>query len=232
MSIAIAELILSGEPWTADALADSFVRAFKRDPRRGYAGSFYNFLYEVEDGTDFLQRIRPNSDKSGAAMRVTPVGLFPNVKEVLAKAKVQAAVTHDTPDGVHAAQAAALATHYLAYRLGPKAEVGQFIESHVPGPWSTEWVGPVGPKGWMSVRAAVTAIAQSGGMSELLRRCVDFTGDVDTVAAIALGAASVSQEVEQDLPEVLYAYLEDGRCGHSYLRELDQKLAEHFPLRA
>jgi ADP-ribosylglycohydrolase len=81
----------------------------------------------------------------------------------------------------------------------------------------------------MSVRAAVTAIAQSRGMSELLRRCVAFTGDVDTVAAIALGAGSLSREVEQDLPDVLYAKLEDGPFGYRYLRELDQRLAERFP---
>ena len=33
MSIAIAEMLVDGRPWTRPALADAFVRVFKRDPR-------------------------------------------------------------------------------------------------------------------------------------------------------------------------------------------------------
>src|SRR5947208_3168886 len=50
MSIAVAEAIVSDEPWTPENLAQRFVAAFKRDPREGYAGSFYGFLQEVKDG--------------------------------------------------------------------------------------------------------------------------------------------------------------------------------------
>jgi ADP-ribosylglycohydrolase len=37
-------------------------------------------------------------------------------------------------------------------------------------------------------------------LSELLKDCIAFTGDVDTVATIALAAASCSEEITQDLP--------------------------------
>jgi hypothetical protein len=37
MSIAVAEAIVSGEPWTPKLLADALVRAFRRDPRDGNA---------------------------------------------------------------------------------------------------------------------------------------------------------------------------------------------------
>ncbi len=40
MSIAIAEIIVAQAPWTVEVLADSFVKAFKRDEREGYARSF------------------------------------------------------------------------------------------------------------------------------------------------------------------------------------------------
>lgn len=76
----------------------------------------------------------------------------------------------------------------------------------------------------MSVRAALTTIASGSSLSEILRQCVAFTGDVDTVATIALAAASRSSEVANDLPEVLLRDLEDGRYGHSYLRQLDDRL--------
>ena len=83
MSIAIAEAIISGEPWTPLMLAARFVTAFKRDPRQGYAGRFYDFLRRVRDGTQFLAEIQPTSDKSGAAMRAAPIGVYPTVDEVI-----------------------------------------------------------------------------------------------------------------------------------------------------
>src|SRR5215468_4139639 len=63
MSLAIAEAMVSGEDWSPRALADRFVAAFKRDRREGYAQGFYHFLCGVEDGEEFLRRIRPDSDK-------------------------------------------------------------------------------------------------------------------------------------------------------------------------
>jgi ADP-ribosylglycohydrolase len=224
MSIAVAEAIVSGERWTPALLARWFVAAFKRDPREGYARGFYSFLQEVENEEEFLERIRPDSDKSGAAMRACPVGVFGSVGTVMERARVQAAVTHNTPGGIDAAMVAALMTHYFLYRLGPKAELGMFLASMVPGPWEGSWCGEVGPKGITSVHAAVTAVRASERMSDLLKACVAFTGDVDTVAAIALGAASCSEEIEQDLPAHIYRDLENGPFGRDYLADLDARL--------
>jgi ADP-ribosylglycohydrolase len=98
----------------------------------------------------------------------------------------------------------------------------------VAGPWEAEWVGKVGPKGWMSVRAAITVVSRGGTLSDMLRECVAFTGDVDTVAAIAMGAASMSPQVRQDLPKVLYDQLEDGPYGRRYVARLDAELLGRF----
>ena len=77
----------------------------------------------------------------------------------------------------------------------------------------------------MAVRAAVTAVSRNSKLSTLLKDCVDFVGDVDTVATIALGAASESKQYEKDLPDVLIHGLEVGRpYGVEYLRELDCQL--------
>jgi hypothetical protein len=115
-------------------------------------------------------------------------------------------------------------SHYCLYRLGSKAELGAFLEAHVPGDWSVPWTGKLKSKGWMSVRAAITALGASERMSDLLRRCVDFTGDVDTVAAIALAAGSCCAEIEQDLPGHLVYGLEDSTFGRTYIEELDARL--------
>jgi ADP-ribosylglycohydrolase len=226
MSIAVAEAILSGERWSPRLLAHHFVEAFRRDPREGYSANFYKLLCELRDGNDLLARIRPDSDKSGASMRAGPLGVFPSVGEVIEKCRVQAAITHDTPDGISAACAAALMSHYFLYDLGPKDRLGEFLQSQVPGAWSAPWVGKVGQKGWMSVRAAITAVMRNARLSDLLMDCVNFTGDVDTVGAIAMAAASCSREYEQDLPENLRLCLENGPFGRDYLAELNRRLLE------
>jgi ADP-ribosylglycohydrolase len=78
--------------------------------------------------------------------------------------------------------------------------------------------------GWMSVRAAITAVMRNDSMSELLQDCIAFTGDVDTVAAIALAAGSCSEEITQDIPNHLVTGLENGTYGRDYLIDLDKQL--------
>jgi ADP-ribosylglycohydrolase len=225
MSLAIAEALVDGLDWTPRVLAGLFVEVFRRDPRSGYAGGFQRFLESVADGDEFLARIRPHSDKSGAAMRACPVGVLPDLDEVLARTRIQAAITHDTPDGIAAACAAALMPHYFRYGLGPRADLGRFLNEHVPGrDWAVPWTGAVGAQGWMSVRAAVTAVTAGTGMGDVLRRCVDFTGDVDTVATIALAAGSCAADLAQDLPAELIAGLETGTYGHDHLAAVDARL--------
>jgi ADP-ribosylglycohydrolase len=224
MSLAIAEALIAGESWTPANLAERFVEVYRRDPRKGYSSRFYGLLQRVQSGAELLAAIDPVSDRSGAAMRATPLGVLPSLDQIKDYCRIQAAVTHNTPDGIDAATAAALMTHYCRYSLGPKKQLGAFLERHVPGPWSVAWQGKVGAKGWMSVRAAVTAVMRNRRLSDLLRDCIAFTGDVDTVATVALAAASCSTEVEQDLPESLVRDLENGPYGRDYLRELDQRL--------
>ncbi len=224
MTIAVTEALLSGEAWSAELVAAHFVGAFKRDPRGGYAPRFGRFLRSVEDGDEFLDRIRPGSDRSGAAMRAGPLGVLADVGEVLDRAAVQARVTHDTPGGVSSAQAAALMVHYFAHRVGAPDGLTAFIVGHVPGEWDRPWRGRVSMNGIECVRAAITAVSTHRSLAELLRGCVAYGGDVDTVATIALGAASWSVDYALDLPVVLLDGLEAGAFGRGYLEDLDRQL--------
>jgi ADP-ribosyl-[dinitrogen reductase] hydrolase len=228
MSLAIAETIVSGEPWKPTVLAHKFAEVFQRDPREGYATSFYHFLLQVRDGEQFLRNIRPTSEKSGAAMRAAPIGIYPTPSLVIERCTIQAALTHNTPNGINAAVVAALMTHYFLYNLGPKKGLGIFLEEHVRGRWATPWTGKVKSQGWMSVQAAVTALLRSDTMRELLKTCIQFSGDVDTVAAIALAAGSCSTEIAQDLPVHLIDALENGQYGRDYIRLLDTQLMAFF----
>jgi ADP-ribosylglycohydrolase len=102
--------------------------------------------------------------------------------------------------------------------------VGPFIERLVPGNWSVPWEGQVKSKGWMSVRAAITAVGRNESLGRLLLDCVRFGGDVDTVATVALAAASCSREYVKDLPAALAEGLENGTYGREYLADLDRRL--------
>ena len=225
MSTAVLEAMLEG-PLSRESLARWFVSAFKREQRVGYAHGFYRFLLSVKDGDDFLQRIRPHSDKSGAAMRGWVIGFYPRLDDVLTAAELQAKLTHDTVTGVLSAQAAAMMTHYFCHDRGPKEALRDYLAQYLPdGPWRSDFSGPVGPTGTEAVAGALHAIERTRTMSALLRACVALRGDVDTVATIALGAAACCRGFVQDLPAILVENLENGRWGRPYLNALDARLA-------
>jgi len=224
MSLANAELLVEGVEFTPLNIAQKFVDVFKRDPREGYAAGFYAFLQEIKTGEEFLAKIHPDNEKSGGAMRAMPIGILRDIEKVKEYSRIQAAVTHNTPRGINAALASSLMTHYFVYSLGPRTELGKFIEQQVEGNWNSAWQGKVGALGIESVRAAITAIQQSNSLADILKRCIAFEGDVDTVAAIAMGAASCSREIEKDLPQCLVDGLENQKFGRDYLIAIDQKL--------
>lgn len=228
MSLAVAEALLQSVRPTPLQWAQHFCDSFQRDQREGYAKGFYAFLLSVRTGEEFLARMKPHSDRSGACMRALPVGFLPNLTQVLEVAADQAAITHNTSGGIQSARAVALASHYFLYRLGPRQALGDFLRAELGGNWSN-WRGAVGETGLEAAAAALTAVQQCDSMADLLRHCVDYTGDVDTVACIALGAAACCLEYRRDLPRVLYEKLERGRYGHDYLLQLQARLVQRFP---
>jgi ADP-ribosylglycohydrolase len=245
MTLAIAEALLSDEAWTPYNLACRFLDVFKRDPRKGYAGGFYNFLKETNTGKEFLQNIKPTSDKSGAAMRTTPLGLLPDINDALEKTTIQAAITHNTKDGIEAAKAAMLLVFYFHKNISCIEDCGQWIDDilnwkrlrniregkskeKIIRRWNHPWEGKVKTKGWMSVKAAITAVSRNTSLTKLLVDCASFTGDVDTVATIAMAAASVSIDYVKDLEPSLILGLENGIYGREYLEFIDRQLTEKY----
>ena len=230
MAIALAEFMLSGQPVTTLNLADAFVRQFKADPRAGYAGGFYELLQECADGFDLLKRIQPHSTKSGGAMRAGVCGLLPSIAATIDRAMWQASVTHATHFGMAAAAASALLVWQCRQGIS-REDLHDIIERNcsLPGiSWRHSWDKPVGASGTEAVRAALTAIKEHNTLSGVLKACIAFTGDVDTVAAIAMPAAALHPGIEQDLPQHLIDNLENGEFGLDYLRELDHRLLTTF----
>jgi len=242
MAIALAFVMLKSD-WrdvTATDLANQFMAQFRADPRIGYSGKFQEILTEITalmtkfgknlGGPEFLRRIRPNSAKSGGAMRAWPCGLLPTLEDAIDFSMFQASLTHATREGMDAA--AAVATLVWCCRQGYDGDmISETLDARVPGyAWEIPWKGPVGSSGIAAVKAAVTAVNYSASMVEILRESVAFTGDVDTVACIALAAASVHPDIINDLPKILYQGLEKGKYGLQFLKDLDSRMLKQFPL--
>lgn len=228
MSLAIAELLIEENEWTPLNIANKFVEVFKRDPREGYASKFYDFLTDVKSGTEFLEKIRPSSVRSGAAMRASPLGYLESTEKVKQYAEIQSKLTHDTPGGILSGQASALMAHYFIYSLGPKEDLLKFVNKNLRTDW-VNWGGSeVDGSGVSCVRAAITSIQKNKTLGEILLNAIDMGGDVDTVAAIAIGAASNSKNIPNDFVPKLYSGLENGKYGRDYLEVLDNKLKDKF----
>ncbi len=109
LTVAVAHAIITGESY-----AVSIERFARRYPDAGYGGMFQKWLWSPEK--------RPyNSWGNGSAMRVSPVGFaFDNEQSVLAEAKRAAEVTHNHPEGIKGARAAALAVFLNVATIGQK----------------------------------------------------------------------------------------------------------------
>lgn len=236
MSLAIARAMLeerAGARWEPRLLARCFVEAFKADPRPGYAGGFYEFLKSVQDGDEFLARMRPSSTKAGAAMRATPLGAWEDEFDVIERAGTQAGVTHNTPEGIVSAQAAALSAHYFFWSKGPQGELGAYLNDWL-GAEEFDWEaprheGPVTGEGYSCVSAAVKALSSARGIESMCEGIIELGGDVDTACAIACGAGAFCQDMDQSWSQALTEGLEEGPFGRSHLERVDAQLRQAYP---
>lgn len=239
MSIAIAELLLQAvkdeQLPTVPFIAQHFLDCYMRDIHAGYSKGMAAAMekaYRSDIPLEIVCAQFGKSQKSGAAMRATPIGLLSNTKMVKSFANLQGTVTHEG-SALKAAEAAALAAHYMLYKLGPRENLPTFITSRMQDMvWMEPWTRKVGSPGMESTRAALTAVVQATSLRDLLIRCVAFTGDVDTVAAIAMGAAWAYEDLPNDLPDSLWEGLENGPYGREYLKKLDEHLLATFPVPA
>ena len=183
MTIATAEAILTGEPYEI-----AYRRWGRRYPNAGYGGTFRRWLAE-NNACPY------NSWGNGSAMRVSPVAwAFASVEEVLAEAERSAAVTHDHPEGIRGAQAAALAVFRARTGLGKKQireeitrrfgyDLARTLDQIRP-----TYEFDVSCQG--SVPEALVAFLDTATFEEAIRAAISLGGDADTQAAIAGAAAA------------------------------------------
>ncbi len=128
-TVALADCILNGGGYAA-----KLKEYYRLYPGAGYGGMFHRWATSA--GMEAY-----NSFGNGSAMRVSPVGFaFDSLEEVLERAEASAAVTHNHPEGIKGAQAAA-AVIFLARTGSSKNDIRDFVEVAVrirsepyPGP--------------------------------------------------------------------------------------------------
>jgi ADP-ribosylglycohydrolase len=224
MSIGICELLLEEKEWTPLKIANKFVEVFKRDPRRGYAKRFYKFLMEIESGEELLRKIEPKSERNGAAMRSYSIGILGDENEIIERCDLQSSLTHKTEKALISAQAIALTNHFFIYDKGRKSELLDYLQDIQGFRWTGKWSGEVKVNAIETVEAVISLIISEDSLKEILRKSIEFSGDVDTVASLGLAIGKMSREINNDLPNWFYEELEEGEYGKSYLKELDERL--------
>ena len=216
LTLAIADSILSGRSYLE--CVREYALAY---PGMGYGGFFRAWMH-ADDPRPY------RSYGNGSAMRVSAVGwAFNETDEVLTQARNSAEITHDHPEGIKGAQAAALAV-FLA-RTG---ETKATIKGEIAGRFGydlehrLEDIRPTyrfNETCQGTVPQAVMAFLESESFEDAVRKAVSLGGDADTLGAITGSVAEafyggvpakIVEEVRPRVPAKLWDVIE--RFSASY----------------
>ena len=200
---------------TADALlhhlsyTDAYRKWGHRYPHAGYGGSFRRWLAGPDP--------KPyNSWGNGSAMRISPVGFYcKSEAELLKEARSSAEATHNHPEGIKGAQAAALAV-FLAKNGADKTAIKGKIESLFGYELSFRKLDDIRPDYTFDVSCmgtlpvALLAFLESNDYEDAVRNAISIGGDSDTIAAITGGIAlAFYKEMPQEIIDGIEAILPD-----------------------
>lgn len=218
MTFAVADWLLRDNNHNPQKLIDTFVWFANQFPcpMGGYGGSFHNWLlnpktiYEdvmMEDGSTktFMRDVREpyNSWGNGSAMRTSAVGwMFDTLEETEHVAEIQAAITHNHPEGIKGAQATSAAI-FMARTGKSKEEIKRYIETRFGYDLSRScddirpgYTFDVSCQG--TVPQAITAFLESTDFESCIRLGVSLGGDSDTLTCIAGG---IAEAFYKDIPK-------------------------------
>ena len=207
------------------ALVRSMHRWGERYPDAGYGGRFYGWL--------FSGSTEPyGSYGNGSAMRVSSAGwLYDTLEETRRVARLTADVTHNHPEGIRGAEAAASAI-FLARCGSSKEEIKEYIIREF-GYDLSRTCDEIRPfyhhveSCQKTVPEAITAFLEGTDFEDVIRTAVSLGGDCDTLTCIAGGIAEafygVPEEMKaecrkrlpKDMLEVLDRFEEKRRPGRT-----------------
>lgn len=208
MTLAVAQGLMEGykdKEASRTAIIHSMQMLGRRYIHAGYGGNFIRWLLSNHP--------KPyNSFGNGSAMRVSSVGwLYPTLSETEDFAALTASVSHNHPEGIRGAQAAAAAV-YLARTQHDKSEIRAYITEHFGYDLSRtcdeirpDYHFEISCQGTMP--AAFAAFLDGKDYENTIRLAVSLGGDSDTIAAIAGGMAEAYFGIPKNLKQEGLAHL-------------------------
>lgn len=199
MTLAVAEWLVEDEEHTHEALSQYMRKWGRKFPDAGYGGMFFRWLNNEN-------ALAYGSYGNGAAMRVSPVGLYAtSLEEALRLAKISAEVTHNHPEAIKGAQAVATAI-WMAKNGENKENIRIYLEekfgynlkrkiSEIRETYSFD----VTTEG--SVPEAIIAYLEGDNFEDVIRLAISLGGDADTQAAIAGSIATATPDAKYKVPE-------------------------------
>lgn len=169
---------------------DSLQMLCARHPDAGYGMRFSEWIHKPTARAY-------HSWGNGAAVRALPIGFaFSTEREVIEHATQSALCTHDHPEGIAGAQAAALAVLWLrqgASALDLKLKLTEYFEySFDHNLEELREINRFSTRCKQTITPAVVALEGASSVEDAVRRAVSLGGDTDTIAAIAGGLAEAA----------------------------------------
>lgn len=203
MTVAVAEALMDTTGRTDDEIRKALVESMQKwgalYPDAGYGGMFYHWLHTMDPEPY-------GSFGNGSAMRVTSAGwLFDTIEETRHMARLTAEVTHNHPEGIKGAEAAASAI-FLARNGSSKDEIRSYIISEFgyslsrtcdeirPGYHHVESCQETVPE-------AITAFLEGTDFEDVIRTAVSLGGDCDTLTCIAGSMAEAFYGIPEEMAE-------------------------------
>ena len=208
MTLAVAKAILSCDGnW--ERLGENAVKYMqmvgRKYPGCGFGGMFRKWVFD--DNPEPY-----NSFGNGAAMRVSPCGFIAQSEdEAKLLARKVTEVTHNHPEGLKGAEAAAVAV-FLARNGTAKHEIKESIEKDY---YALDFTLDGIRKSYKfnetcqgTVPQAIAAFLESASFEDAIRNAVSIGGDSDTLAAITGGIAEACYGIPTDLKNKALTYLD------------------------
>ena len=211
MTIAVAEALLDYQYREDEdikaGLIESMRKWGKKYPNAGYGRKFYHWLH--------TRHPEPyGSYGNGSAMRVSSAGwLFDTLEETRHMARLTAEVTHNHPEGIKGAEAAASAI-FLARTGSSKDEIKDYIIREF-GYDLSRTCDEIRPayrhveSCQQTVPEAITAFMEGTDFEDVIRTAVSLGGDCDTLTCIAGGMAEAFYGIPKFIKNECQARLEE-----------------------
>lgn len=219
MTVAVADAIMNGGK--SENYIESMKLWGKSYLNRGYGGAFYKWL--ISNSSEPY-----NSWGNGSAMRVSPCGwvakldipIEEGLKQTEDLAKASAEVTHNHPEGIKGAQAAAAAIFYMRHGKSKNAvnEYKEILKDYIQNKYKYELqytIDEIRPTYTFNescqgtVPQAIISFLESNDFEDAIRNAISLGGDSDTLAAITGSIAEAAYGIPEDIKEKTLSYFND-----------------------